>query len=128
MNTKAKGTNAERQLIHMFWKEGWSAMRAAGSGSSRYPCPDILAGNGHRKVAIEVKTCIGENQYFAEEEIAQLQLFSRHFGAEAWVAVRFSEGWFFQPVDDHKRTDKAFVANKKNLKMVGLVFEEFISD
>ena len=54
MNLKAIGTKAERELIKMFWKtNSWIAIRAAGSGCSRYPSPDILAGNILRKLAIQ---------------------------------------------------------------------------
>ncbi|MBW2967284.1 Holliday junction resolvase, partial [Candidatus Woesearchaeota archaeon] len=37
MNRKAKGLSAERELIHMFWKNGWSALRVAASGAIKYP-------------------------------------------------------------------------------------------
>jgi Holliday junction resolvase - archaeal type len=43
---KSKGSKAERDLIHLFWSKGFAAMRAAGSGSSQHPSPDILAGDG----------------------------------------------------------------------------------
>ena len=55
MSTKSKGINAERQLIHMFWSVKWTACRIAGSGSSKYPSPDIIAANRARKLAIEAK-------------------------------------------------------------------------
>ena len=43
---KSKGSKAERDLIHMFWAKGFGAMRAAGSGSTQHPSPDVIAGNG----------------------------------------------------------------------------------
>ena len=55
MNTKAKGTQGERELVKFFNEAGWGCIRIAGSGSSRYPSPDILAGNAVRRVAIECK-------------------------------------------------------------------------
>ena len=50
---KSKGSKAERELISMFWKKGFAAMRAAGSGSTHHPSPDIVAGNGKYFFAIE---------------------------------------------------------------------------
>ena len=44
MSRKSKGINAERELIRLFEDTNkWSACRVAGSGSSRYPSPDIIA-------------------------------------------------------------------------------------
>jgi Holliday junction resolvase len=61
----------------------------AGSGSSKYPSPDILAGNNSRKTAIECKASKSAAKYFTKEEISALKEFSTLFGAEPWVAVRF---------------------------------------
>ena len=55
MSRKSVGINAERELIHLFWSSGWSAVRIAGSGSSHYPSPDLIASNIARKLAIEAK-------------------------------------------------------------------------
>lgn len=52
MGLKQKGTIAERELIHLFWKNNIPAVRVAGSGSMRYPSPDILAGTPLKKFAI----------------------------------------------------------------------------
>ena len=35
MSTKSKGTNAERELIHNLWANGYAAIRSAGSGSMK---------------------------------------------------------------------------------------------
>jgi len=56
MSQKSKGMNAERELIHLFWKSGWAPLRVAGSGVARTPCPDVIAGNGIRRLAIEAKS------------------------------------------------------------------------
>jgi len=73
INKKAKGTNAERDLIHLFWKNGWAAMRTAGSGSMKYPLPDVLAGNSVRKIAVECKVTSGSRQYLTKKEISELK-------------------------------------------------------
>jgi Holliday junction resolvase len=54
-NAKAKGSKGERELVAFFNENGWNCVRIAGSGSSKYPCPDILAGNAIRRLAIECK-------------------------------------------------------------------------
>ena len=89
MSRKSVGINAERELIHLFWSSGWSAVRVAGSGSSHYPSPDILASNISRKIAVEAKVTKDKSKYFSKEEIEQLRLFSEKFGAEPWIGVKF---------------------------------------
>ena len=66
---KAKGSNAERELVSKFWKKGFASIRVAGSGSSRFPCPDILASNVTRTIAIEAKATKKDIQYFRENQI-----------------------------------------------------------
>ena len=49
MTMKAKGSRSERELVHMFNSTGiWSAVRIAGSGLTKDPNPDVLAGNNLR--------------------------------------------------------------------------------
>ena len=74
VNLKAKGINAERELVHLFHKFGWSAVRIAGSGSSKYPCPDVLAGNGFRRIAIEAKAIFLGKSWRARREPAAAKI------------------------------------------------------
>lgn len=127
MNAKGKGTNAERDLVHKFWAAKWACFRAAGSGSNQYPTPDLIAGNNLRKLAIEVKITASERQYFDKKEIEDLRLFGSMFGAEPWVAVKFSkQEWVFLMLEDLEETPKAFVASKNVAERRGLKFEEIV--
>ena len=128
MNTKAKGTVAERELIQMFWKAGWAAFRAAGSGSAKHPCPDIIAGNVLRKLGIECKSSKNPYQYLQKKEIEDLKEFCRLFGAEAWIGVLFTGlGWFFVTLEDLKETKAGFVVSETVARNKGLLFEELIN-
>jgi len=114
---KTKGSNAERELVVMFHGKEWSAIRVAGSGRMNFPSPDVLAGNGSRVLAIECKSTKHPHQYFEAEQIAQLLEFSEKFGAEPWLAVKFSTEWHFLGVDDLSKTKSGkFVANKNKIK------------
>lgn len=126
MNTKAKGTGAERELIHMFWNRGFAAFRAAGSGSIRYPCPDIIAGNNVRKLALEVKMSAKEYQHLNKKQITDLGYFAINFGAEPWIAVKFKE-WRFLTLEDIKQTELNYSITKEIAEMKGLTFEELIN-
>ena len=127
MNTKAKGTKGERELIKLFNESGWSAIRAAGSGSQVYPSPDLLVGNAIRRLAIECKVTKNKKKYFQLEEIEQLKTFSRNFGAESWICVKFpQEKWFFIILEDLECTGKNHGISLEQAKLKGLRIEELM--
>ena len=100
-SAKQKGSLGERNLVDQFWSvEGWCAHRIAGSGSSKYPSPDVIAGNGLRSIAIEAKVSAADVKYLTKEEIEALQSFASTFGAEPWVGVKFTKHpWFFFTIE-----------------------------
>ena len=125
MNTKAKGSNAERELVHMFWDKGYATIRAAGSGSTKYPCPDLLVGNNLRKFAIEVKISGDNYQHLSKKQVEDLQLFSTTFGAEPWIAVKFKE-WHFLTLEDLNPTENNFSITSDVASRKGLSFQDLI--
>ena len=130
MSLKSKGSNAERQLLHMFWKEGWACIRSAGSGSMNHPGPDLLAGSkeSNRRVAIECKTSKSEKIYLSEYDINQLREFSEIFDARAWFAVRFDrKDWLFLSIEDIDKTKTGYVVDIKRTELKGISFQELIS-
>jgi len=126
--SKRKGSNAERELVRMFWATGeWAASRVAGSGSSRFPSPDLLAGNGKRKLAIECKSTMDEKKYIAKEQVEALRLFAKRFGAEAWIGLRCdATQWFFISLDELEEKEKEFMVSVEIGKNKGLTFNELI--
>jgi len=126
--SKAKGSKAERELIHKFWSTGkWAASRVAGSGSSRYASPDIIAGNKLRKLAIECKSTKKEYQYIEKEQVEQLKTFASVFGCETWIGVRFNTmDWYFLMLEDLQDSGKTYVITPETAKNKGLLFEEMI--
>ncbi|MBR9675821.1 Holliday junction resolvase [Candidatus Woesearchaeota archaeon] len=128
MSSKRKGISAERELIKLFWSNRWACIRVAGSGSSQYPSPDLLAGNKIRKLGIECKVTSSKSKFFDKDEITQLTNFCEYFGAEAWIAVKFNRrGWYFFSIEDLNQTPKGYSVTEKNLEIKGLSFEELIN-
>lgn len=128
MSKKSRGTQAERDLIHKFWGKRWACMRAAGSGSSQFPSPDVIVGNGSRQLAIEVKLTRSERVYFKEKEIRSLDYFGKKFGAEPWVGVKFfRKPWYFLPLEDVESSGKHFKVTLKNAELTGFTFEELLN-
>jgi Holliday junction resolvase len=127
MNHKAKGSNAERELIKMFWDAGYAAIRAAGSGSARHPSPDIIASNRIRRIAVECKSSRDLKKYLSTKDIEQLVEFAEKFGAEPWIGIRFDVlKWYFLSIDDLEKTPSGYVISIASAKSKGLLFEEFV--
>ncbi len=128
MSGKTKGIKAERELIHLFNNNNWACIRAAGSGSSTYPSPDVLAGNVKRKLAIECKSSKEKKKYLTKDEVEQLKLFSSLFGAEPWIGIRFhNEQWYFLSIEDiEENNKKCYLISLDLAKKKGLLFNELI--
>jgi holliday junction resolvase Hjr len=128
MANKSKGSNAERELLHMFWSKGWACIRSAGSGSMKYPGPDLLVGNLHRRMSIECKSSKNGKIYLTEWDIIQLKEFSKVFDARPWFAVRFfRKEWLFVSIEDLEKTPKGYAISHKTAELKGLSFNELIS-
>ena len=127
MSRKSKGINGERELIHLFWQNSWSACRIAGSGSTKYPSPDIIAGNNIRKLAIESKVTKDRRQAFSAKQITELKRFADIFGAEPWVAVKFNNNdWYFLTLEDINETPNNYSITFETAVRRGLSFEELL--
>ena len=129
MSRKSKGIGAERELIHLFWSRNWASLRVAGSGSSRYPSPDVLAGNGNRRIAVECKSSSETVKYLTAKEVSELEKFSRIFGAEPWIGMRFNDmKWYFLSLEDLKNSGNSFSISVELAKKKGLEFDELIGN
>lgn len=129
MSAKSKGIKAERELIHLFWEKSWSSVRVAGSGSSPFPSPDIIAGKGLRKLALECKTLKKGKKYLEQEGVEQLRIFAERFGAEAWLAMKFGgQPWSFLRLEDLEKTGSCLAISPELIRKKGLSFELLIKE
>ena len=126
--SKEKGSRAERELLAMFWENGFGGYRSAGSGSTPLPSPDLLVGNGKRYLAIECKSLKSKTKYLEIEQIKELIEFSKKFGAEPWIGLRFNNiGWYFiQPHRLEKTKNGSLIASLEFLEKEGLKFQDLI--
>ena len=127
--SKAKGSRLERELINMFFDTGnHIALRAAGSGSTPLPSPDLVVGGKGRVLAIECKS--GKKaRYITKKQIEELKIFSEKFGAEPWLAARFNNvEWLFLTMEDlrESKTGNNFVVDLKLAREKGRKFEDLI--
>lgn len=86
-----KGIDKERDLVNYLDFKGFRAVRVAGSGggTKKDRC-DILAGNGNKIYAIELKSSSKDRIYINKAQIRELYRFSRGFGAIPVIAVKFT--------------------------------------
>jgi len=109
-----KGVRFERQLLHKLWDNGFAAIRSPASGAISYPVPDIIAGNGKRFLAIEVKMRKSLPLYLKRQEIKELVMFSTLFGAEPFVAIKILKSdWRFVSVSKLKETNKGYKVDEE---------------
>lgn len=123
---KAKGSRAERELLHMFWDNSWACVRAAGSGSTPMPSPDLVAGNKENLLAIECKSIKNNSKNFQKEEIDQLVTFSDILNAQPIIAMRFDNlGWYFLNAKElPKNKNGNYTVTLKLSQKQGVNFEE----
>ena len=115
-----RGASAERELIKRLEEEGFAVVRSAGSKKV-----DIVAGNGRKYLCIEVKSTKSEKLYLTEEDMEKLKSFSRRFGGEAIIAVKFiNNGWHFFSPEILPKSGKNFKVDLTLAKYKGKSFDE----
>jgi Holliday junction resolvase len=113
----------------MFWDtRTWIATRAAGSGSTPMPDPDLIVGNKKRKLAIECKSG-KDTRYLTKKEVDELVEFSDKFGAEPWIGIRFNNmDWFFvKPKDLGVSKGQNYFISKDLAVKKGITFDTLIN-
>ena len=123
----AKGANAERELMHLFFNAGFSVVRIAGSGTSPLPAPDIIALKQGRIIAVECKARKAKNLAVSVGQIGELLGWAKKAGAEALVGWKFPrKGWFFFPPSKMNNTGKFFTISLKDAVAKGISLEQVI--
>ncbi|MBN1160042.1 MAG: Holliday junction resolvase [Candidatus Diapherotrites archaeon] len=117
-----KGANAERELLHLLWKNGFAVVRAAGSGGITVPCPDVMAIKGDKKIVIECKAWGAQNLSIKKSQIDDLVEFASRAQSPLIIAWKITgKGWQFLNIRDFNKTEKFYTINQKN------AFEKAIS-
>ena len=130
MSNKAKGSKNERELVRLFTKSGWRAVRVAGSGlSDDSPC-DLIAGKiGRKGFAVEAKSSKKSRIYISKKQIEEFVLFSNMIGLKNVIAVRFNrEGWLFLNPRDIENSGKNWVVSLRRAKEKGKRFGQFFGN
>ncbi len=120
-----KGRRAERSLVEKLWDLNYAAIRVPGSGRSyKRPHPDIIAGNGAKYYAFQIKSTKQKTKYFKKEEISDLKEFCSIFGAEPIAAVKFLGTLKVYLMEDLTETEKGYKADLA----CGRILEELLNE
>ncbi|MBU7045305.1 MAG: Holliday junction resolvase [Theionarchaea archaeon] len=120
-----KGRRAERSIVEKLWDLNYAAIRVPGSGRSyKRPHPDVVAGNGDRYLAFQVKSTKEKQKYFTKEEIKDLQDFCSTFGSEPLIAVKFPRILKVYQPEELTPTEKGYKVDATE----GKTLEEFLHD
>lgn len=120
MFNKKRGSDAERELLHLLSSRNFAVARVAGSGMISESACDLFAGNGSKRYAIEVKIASSNKRYFNKEQIQELITFSKQFGLIPLIAIKFlRQGWWFVKPNQLDKTGKAFVISLDKAKRIG---------
>jgi len=122
---KKRGSDAERELLHLLSSRGFAVARVAGSGMMEETDCDLFAGNSKKKYAIEVKLSSEKKKYLRNEQISGLVEFAEKFGLSPIIAIKFlRQGWWFIEPEKLDKTDKALAISLEDIKKRGKSFEE----
>ncbi len=124
--TYAKGSRAERELIHFFTANGFEVIRAAGSGVNSLS-PDLLAFRKGRQYAVECKAWDSGSLSFEKEKVAQMKKWEEVTGITYLIGWRVSrEGWYLFPVHMLEEQNKTFTITLSKAKLAGRKPEELV--
>ena len=113
-----KGADAERELIQVLFKKGFSVVRVAGSGATSLPCPDCLALSKKKRMAFECKAWSAEYLNLAKSQMEELVEWAENAGTELYIAWKIPRmGWRFINPRDFRKTAKNYsIALKEALR------------
>lgn len=89
MNRYRKGADFERELVSLFWAHGWTAIRAAGSGTVSHPVPDVIAVKDEKIVVIECKSTKND-RLSLKKAIISLNEFAIRSGGKVYIGIKFA--------------------------------------
>ena len=121
-----KGARSERELLNKFYQNGFSVVRAAGSGVNALG-PDIIAVKKKICIAIECKAWDRGSLSLDEEQYMKLIEWERNTDFPTFVAWRVnSKGWFFIKLDEFSKGTRNYNVTLKKTMQINRLFEHIL--
>lgn len=116
-----KGANAERELAAILYANGFAVIRAAGSGVTKMPCPDVIALSVKKKLAFECKAWKSNYLNISIEQFRDLLEWKKKSSSELYFAWKVpNKGWFFLTPLLFKQNPKGFAVSRKKALLKAL--------
>jgi Holliday junction resolvase len=115
LKTYKKGANAERELLQRLHKQGFAIVRAAGSGTTPLPSPDLVALKGEKRFGFECKAWNSKYLHLDHKQMEELMEWGRIAGTEMLIAWKVPlKGWLFLSPQDFNKASKNYIISRKN--------------
>lgn len=115
MKTYKKGANAERELLQKLSQQGFAIVRAAGSGTTPLPSPDLVALKGKKRFGFECKAWNSNYLHLDHQQMEELVNWGEIAHTEMLIAWKVPlKGWLFLSPKDFKKASKTYIISRKN--------------
>lgn len=127
MKKYSKGARGERELLNFLYSNGYSVMRAAGSGVNSLG-PDIIAFKEGTGLAFECKAWEKTSLSIEAEKVDKLRQWQSNTKMHTFIAWRMNgSGWFFISLEELNRTSNYYTVTKKNALSIGRKVKDILS-
>jgi Holliday junction resolvase len=121
-----KGARSERELLNRLYDNGYSVIRAAGSGVNALG-PDIIAVKDRFCMAFECKAWERNRLSIDLEAYQKLREWNDNTKFPTYIAWRMNgKGWFFVTLDELKHGDKDHSITKVRTFEINRLFDDII--
>jgi Holliday junction resolvase len=122
-----KGARGERELINLFAGQGYSVIRAAGSGVASTSPPDILLFKHGRQYALECKAWDNGRVAIPHDKFSALQTWQDNTGITTMLAWKLPyKGWLFVHLDELEKNPKSYSITRKKAEEIGRTLEAIL--
>jgi Holliday junction resolvase len=125
---KRLGSDAERELCHIFISKNFRVIRSAGSGTLTNSECDIIVANKKKAYCIESKSTRKGGVYIPKDRMNKFLKFAEDTNFTPLVALRFiRENWIFVKPEQFNSEGNTYGITLKKAKQEGLCFEACFS-
>ncbi|MDE1851655.1 MAG: hypothetical protein KGH69_03135 [Candidatus Micrarchaeota archaeon] len=121
-----KGARTERELLGKFYDNGYSVVRAAGSGVNALG-PDLVVIRAKECIAIECKAWEKGSLALDPEQYMKLVEWERNTDFPTFVAWRMNgSGWFFIKLEEFTKAERNWNITRKKTVGINRRFEDVV--
>ena len=125
---KRLGSDAERELCHIFIDKSFRVVRVAGSGTLSNAECDLIVANKKKTYCIESKSTRKGGIYIPKDRMRDFIKFAEDTNFSPLVALRFiRENWIFVKPEQFNSEGNTYGITLKRAKQEGFSFEDCFS-